>query len=114
MSSRSSKPRVPSYRRHKPSGQAVVNGTDVYLGKWGTKASHAEYERLIGEWLAGGRRLPSSESSVTVAELASTVALIRPFSSSIEAGVCSVNTRMAFAAIVPSAMKVTVPGRPTA
>ena len=72
MPSRSSKPRVPSYRRHKPSGQAVVtlNGTDVYLGKWGTKASHAEYERLICEWLAGGRRLPSSESSVTVAELA--------------------------------------------
>ena len=41
-----------------------------YLGKWGTKASYAEYERLIGEWLAGGRRLPSSESSITVAELA--------------------------------------------
>ncbi len=30
--------RVPSYRRHKPSGQAVVtlNGKDIYLGKWNT------------------------------------------------------------------------------
>ena len=36
--------RIPSYRRHKPSGQAVVtlNGRDFYLGKWNTKASRAE------------------------------------------------------------------------
>ena len=72
MPSRKSAPRVPSYRRHKPSGQAVVtlNGRDIYLSKWGTKASKAEYERLIGEWLAGGRTLPSAVSSLTVAELA--------------------------------------------
>ena len=51
--------RVPSYRRHKPSGQAVVtiSGRDIYLGKWNTAASRAEYDRLIGEWLAGGRCL---------------------------------------------------------
>ena len=38
--------RVPSYRRHKPTGQAVVtiNGTDLYLGKWNTAASRAEAE----------------------------------------------------------------------
>lgn len=65
-------PRVPSYRRHKPSGQAVVtiNGKDVYLGKWNTAASRAEYDRLVGEWLAGGRHLPSPESDRTVAEVA--------------------------------------------
>ena len=36
MSSR--KPRIPSYRHHKPSGQAVVtlNGRDIYLGAWDT------------------------------------------------------------------------------
>ena len=47
--------RVPKYRRHKPTGQAVVtlNGKDHYLGKWNTKASRAEYRRLVGEWLAG-------------------------------------------------------------
>jgi len=52
-------PRVPSYRRHKPSGQAVVTlgGRDFYLGKWNTKASRAEYDRIVREWLAAGRSL---------------------------------------------------------
>jgi len=65
---------VPSYRRHKPSGQAVVtsSGRDFYLGKWNTRANRAEYGRLICEWLAGGRSLSSkaSDTSLTVAELA--------------------------------------------
>ena len=45
--------RVPKYRRHKPTGQAVVtlSGKDHYLGKWNTAASKAEYDRLIGEWV---------------------------------------------------------------
>src|SRR5262245_8876586 len=52
--------RVPTYRHHKPSGQAVVtlDGHDHYLGKHGTEASKKEYDRLIAEWLASGRRLP--------------------------------------------------------
>lgn len=64
--------RVPAYRRHKPTGQAVVtlNGKDFYLGRWGTKASRAEYDRLIGEWLASGRALPKAACDLTVAELA--------------------------------------------
>jgi hypothetical protein len=64
--------RVPAYRRHKPTGQAVVtlNGKDRYLSKWNTAASRAEYDRLIGEWLAGGRHLPRPETDLTVAELA--------------------------------------------
>jgi transposase len=51
--------RLPKYRLHKPSGQAVVTlgGRDHYLGKWQTPASQAEYDRLITQWLAGGRRL---------------------------------------------------------
>ena len=54
--------RVPSYRRHKPSGQAVVTmgGHNFYLGKWNTNASRAEYDRLIREWLADRRCLPVS------------------------------------------------------
>ncbi|MBN2024517.1 MAG: hypothetical protein JW809_17185, partial [Pirellulales bacterium] len=57
--------RVPSYRRHKPSGQAVVTlaGRDIYLGKWNTRASRAEYDRLVGEWLAGGRCLPPQQDT---------------------------------------------------
>ena len=68
-----SKPRVPSYRRHRPSGQAVVtlDGQDFYLGKWNTKPSRTEYERLIGEWLANGRRLPKEggETDLRICEL---------------------------------------------
>jgi integrase len=62
--------RQPSYREHKASGQAVVtlNGKDIYLGRYGTKASHAEYDRLIAEWLANGRRLPAS-TVLTIAEV---------------------------------------------
>jgi integrase len=48
----------------------TLNGRDIYLGRWNTQASRAEYDRLIGEWLASGRHLPSSESGLTVAELA--------------------------------------------
>jgi integrase len=69
---RSSK-RVPGYRLHKPSGQAVVtlSGRDFYLGRHGAKASRARYEQLVGEWLANGRRLPAkhADEDATVAEL---------------------------------------------
>jgi len=53
--------KLPSYRLHKPSGQAIVtlDGRDIYLGSHGTPASRAEYDRLVGEWLAHGRRRPS-------------------------------------------------------
>jgi hypothetical protein len=62
--------RPPSYRLHRPSGQAVVtlNGRDVYLGVHNTKASKAAYDRTIAEWLANGRRLGSSHDA-TVSEL---------------------------------------------
>ncbi len=55
----STRSRIPSYRCHKPSGRAVVtlNGTDHYLGPYESAISKAEYDRLIGEWLANGRRL---------------------------------------------------------
>jgi len=53
--------RVPAYCLHRASGQAVVtlNGRDIYLGPHGSPTSHAEYDRLIGEWLAAGRQLPA-------------------------------------------------------
>lgn len=66
--------RTPSLRRHKPSGQAVVilNGTDHYLGqRKAPPAVREAYDRLIAEWLANGRRLPSvaGGAAPTVAEL---------------------------------------------
>jgi integrase len=52
---------VPTYRKHKPTGQAVVtlSGKDHYLGRYNTAASRKEYDRIIGEWLACGRSLPN-------------------------------------------------------
>lgn len=63
--------RIPAYRHHKPTGLAVVtlNGRDLYLGQWNTNDSRSEYDRLISEWMANGRRLPGHESQLTLTEL---------------------------------------------
>ena len=57
--------KLPSYRLHKASGQAVVNlgGRDVYLGPYNSKVSRSEYDRVVAEWLANGRRLSTSTSN---------------------------------------------------
>ena len=58
--------RLPSYRPHKPTGQAVVtlNGKDHYLGWHGTQMSKDAYDRLTAEWLAGGRQPPAARRSM--------------------------------------------------
>src|SRR5262249_50446760 len=70
---------VPSYRKHRQSGQAVTTLTDsmggrrdVLLGKYGPAASRHEYAGVISEWEAAGRRLPSENpsSSLTINQLA--------------------------------------------
>ncbi|MDR3621576.1 MAG: tyrosine-type recombinase/integrase [Paludisphaera borealis] len=63
-------PKTPSYRLHKPTGQAVVTvgGRDIYLGPHGTEASKKAYDRVTGEWLANGRRT-IHQDAITVAEL---------------------------------------------
>jgi site-specific recombinase XerD len=71
-------PRVPSYRRHKASGQAIVTlgGKMIYLGRFGSKESRAEYNRIIAEWMARDAASPSPTSrssahpDLTIAELA--------------------------------------------
>ena len=64
-------PRQPKYRKHKATGQAVVtlDGKDIYLGRYGSRASKAEYDRLIAEWLANGRRLVHQAEAISVMEL---------------------------------------------
>src|SRR5262249_49747569 len=74
---------VPTYRQHKPSGQAVItirhtDGTrrDVYLGAFNSPESRAEYSRLVAELAtataaasvkpSGGAPTPTA---LTVAEL---------------------------------------------
>jgi integrase len=68
--------KIPSYRRHKQSGQAVVTLTggggrrDVLLGPYGSPESHREYARVIAEWVgtASGQLLGAT-SDLTVNEL---------------------------------------------
>jgi hypothetical protein len=70
--------RVPTYRKHRQSGQAIVTlpdgvggRRDILLGTHGTKQSRLEYARAIAEWEAGGRRLPQTAvtKDLTVNEL---------------------------------------------
>jgi len=65
------KPHIPSYCKHKGSGQAVVtlNGRDIYLGVHGSAASRQEYDRVTREWLENGRQLPASGHDLTVVEV---------------------------------------------
>jgi len=62
---------IPAYCRHRASGQAYVTiqGRDLYLGKHGTAASRAEYDRRIAEWIAAGRRVPIDPQAITIAEV---------------------------------------------
>ena len=69
------KNKLPAYRHHKARGLAVVtlNGKDVYLGPHGTQASKTEYDRVIAEWVANGRRLSMMDEDqtrdITISEL---------------------------------------------
>jgi integrase len=70
--------KVPSYCRHKRSGQAVVRigHRDHYLGPYGSPESHEHYERLIAEWRAsrsvrssGPQSSPTITARATVSEV---------------------------------------------
>jgi integrase len=78
----SRRPRIPTYRLHKQSGQAIVTLTDptgrrrdVLLGKHGTAESRKEYARVLAEWEAAGRMLTQagtpagSTASITISEI---------------------------------------------
>lgn len=60
--------RIPSYRHHKPTGQAVVSidGKDRYLGKFGSPESHRKYATLISEWQ---EKQTTKTENVTVGQL---------------------------------------------
>jgi integrase len=63
--------KIPTYRKHKATGQARVtlNGKTHYLGKYGSADSKKAYDRLVQEWLCGGRWLPSPRDALTVNEV---------------------------------------------
>ena len=55
--------RIPSYRLHKPSGQArvIIDGEHVYLGKYGSPESWEKYHRQVAEHLSQRQPAPRSE-----------------------------------------------------
>src|SRR5262245_40390670 len=67
MSTKQAMTGIPSYTRHKASGQARVtlNGVDFYLGRWNSPESRAAYDRVINERLARGRRAPHPDEERT-------------------------------------------------
>jgi len=68
------KKNIPSYRLHKPTGQAIcsLQGKMFYLGRYKSKESRARYNELIAEYLANDCKLPPTRSrnGITVEELA--------------------------------------------
>ncbi|MFH0983842.1 MAG: site-specific integrase [Planctomycetota bacterium] len=62
---------TPRYCCHKPTDRAYVrlNGRAVYLGRWLSPESEVEYDRVLAEWLAHGRRPPDTPSDLTVNEV---------------------------------------------
>ncbi len=69
----SKRTKPPSYRRHKPSGQAIVTlaGRTYYLGRYRSQASKRKYDLLIAEWLTSGRTSPyvCPEQDISVGQL---------------------------------------------
>ena len=61
---------VPKYRRHNKKYAIVrINGHEFYLGAYGSKASRAEYDRLIAEWISNGRQLPRQNDATKIVQL---------------------------------------------
>ena len=59
--------KLPVPRLHRPSGRARlrIDGKEIWLGEFGSSAAQAEYDRLIGEWLANGRTLLPDRAPVS-------------------------------------------------
>ncbi len=64
---------VPKLSEHRASGRAFVRLTrdaaPIYLGRYGTPEARAAYDRVLCEWLAGGRVQPSTVIGRTLSEV---------------------------------------------
>ncbi len=49
---------IPAYRLHAASGQArvIIDGKHIYLGRYGSEESKAEYEQIVRKLLTRPRR----------------------------------------------------------
>ncbi len=61
--------KAPSYRLHKPSGQAVVTieGRDHYLGAFDSPQSHEAYGRKLAQWKAATIAVANQGQQLSVA-----------------------------------------------
>ena len=69
---KASTPRVSKYQHFKARNLAKVrlDGKDIYLGMYDSSESHAEYKRVIAEWLTRKVDVPAEEvQDITVCEL---------------------------------------------
>ena len=66
--------KVPTYRKHRASGQAIVtlSGKDFYLGRHGSAVSKRKYDWLVCEWLENDRHVPrvDVQQDLRISELA--------------------------------------------
>src|SRR4051794_27414455 len=62
--------KVPSYRRHAGSGQAIVTlkGRDCYLGKFGSAESRERYRALIAGFMQTGAAPQREDDPPTISE----------------------------------------------
>lgn len=56
---------VPKLRKHPKGAVVVLDGKYFYCGPYGSAEARQKYDRLIAEWLANGRALPSSQPDKT-------------------------------------------------
>ena len=75
MSMRKTGRKLPAYCEHKPTGQAYVRVTvdgkrqTLYLGKYNSRESLAEYDRIVGKWVAT-KSAESKTKSQTIGDIA--------------------------------------------
>ena len=67
-------PRMPKYcRASKGRAYCRLRGEWISLGKYGTSESRERFDRVVAEWLSGGRQLPEPEAGqpdqFTISEL---------------------------------------------
>src|SRR5688572_4897499 len=62
--------RVPKYRLHKATGQALVEirGRRTYLGKYDSPSSHERYRQIIAEFMSA-KPVPASTPTTNAAPL---------------------------------------------
>ena len=62
---------VPKLCRHSDGKNAIVrlDGQVIYLGHYGSDSARERYDRLIAQWLAGGRRIPESQPALSLNQL---------------------------------------------